>query len=629
LLNALWLNQTVSPHYIGLSNPVIYETTFLIPTGFNPSLVLDLLSDIRATVTLNGNVIGDNSNPVTYPDPLGTPATFSTANPIHFNTGTTPNVLTVEITQAINEINGFALSGAVSSMNSSSTSTEVTVQEIFADCIDCLGVCYRLVDCEGILDSFYTNSQLSGDLSAYVGQIITIVTCPDTCWQLEEADCPVEVTEVIEILNAFPDCETCLPQDPAPVPFVNTNRTVKPGYDTKGCSPKYVEKISCDFAEAMFQKAASKRYGIEFCCSFDVDELNIKKQLMDFKMITDPDACKTITNECCPPCQLTGEICAFDPRSCNPPEDLTGELIVPAVTVIPNCVTLSFNVPKSNPDESYIITGTDCCGNAITLKVSYPHTVTACFDLNFPYTYDPFINPPTVGGNCDCDPEPPFDCFCIQPYTLSTDEIGWITGTDCDGNLFNTEVYGFNPGAINPNPTICVRADGTADKSDNVKFDNNGECDIDNPCEPIVFDCECITPSLVGDQEGFFRGTNCDGIAFDIVLTGGVSYEPICVRNDGQTTSSANVTLTSGGSCTVDDDCTPPVVEDCSFISYIGQVLDPGPGGGTVSGQLCSGEEFFYDLAGGQLTPFICVKPSTIVITGNVNIAGVSPAPCS
>jgi hypothetical protein len=624
LFNALWITEVASPHYIGFSDNPIYQKTFLIPTGFNPSLAFDLLSDVHAVVTLNGFVIGDNNNPVTYPDTLGTPASFSTSNPIHFNTGTTLNTLTIEVNVNGAELSGVAIAGAITSMGSAANSTEVTVDQLFIDCDECLGTCYRLVDCEGAVEPIFTNSNLSGDLTQYVGQIITIASCPDVCWQLEEINCPPSVTDTIVITNSFIDCATCLPQEEPPAPFVNTNRTVKPGYDTKGCSPEYVEKISCDFSEAMFQIAASKRYGITFCCDFDPEKLSIKKQLMDLKMITDPDACKTIVNECCPPCSLTGDILVFNPVTCDPPNTLTGTLIETPVPT-PNCVTITFNAPQD--DNLYNVIGTDCCGADIVLSVSYAEPATACFDLNFPYVADPALRT-MIGESCDCDLTPPFDCFCIQPYTAVTG--GWISGTDCDGNLFNTAVYASSPGTTNPNPTICVRADGTLTTSDDVSFDNNGACDADNPCEPIVFDCECITPSIVGDDAvGFFRGTNCDGIPFDITLTGGMSYEPICVRSDGQATNSANVTLTSGGSCTVDGDCTPPVVEDCSFISYIGQVLDPGPGGGVVSGELCNGELFSYNLAGGQTTPFICVKPTSVVITGNVLVNGVSPAPCS
>jgi len=549
LFNALWINQIPSPHFIGTS-VTEYERTFVLPPAFIPSLVFDILSDVRAVVTLNGFVIGDNSNPVTYPNPLGTPANFSTSNPVHFNANPAINTLKVTITP-MTETSGFALAGLITSPGEPLTSTPVTVQEIFIDCDDCLGVCYRLVDCEGIIEAIYTNSQLSGDLSAYVGQIITIVTCPETCWQLEELDCPPSVTETIVVVNSFPDCETCLPQEPVPVPFVNTNRTVKPGYDTKGCSPAYVEKISCSWSESLFQQAASVRYGIKFCCSADFPPLDIKKQLLDFELITDPDACKTITNPCCPPCLLIGEICVFDPRSCNPPENLTGELVLPPVEVIPNCVTMSFSVPKSDPATEYNISGTDCCGNPILLSVSHPNTVEGCFDLNFPVTPDPFLNPATISGNCDCDPVPPFNCFCIQPAT-DDGQIGSITGNLCDGTPFNTEVYPTNPGAVNPNPVLCVRADGTATSSPNVIFINNGECDELNPCKTQV--AACVEVSFTNTSLDITTGVRfslCEGaIPQSISLSPGETSQVWCILPGTVVTDPSVQIIATGLTCT-------------------------------------------------------------------------------
>lgn len=321
LFNALWINQLIAPHLIGISQPTIYEKTFVLPPSFTPQLVLDLLSEIRAVVTLNGFIIGDNNNPVTYPDPLGTPANFSTSNPIHFNANPAVNTLRVEINVHGEERNGFALAGNITSQGQLLESTPVTIQEIFPCCEECTQVCYELTDCEGTKEPIQTNT----DLAQYVGQTITILTCPETCWTVAEIECPTstEATylEKVYVKEAFADCVSCLPA-PVPVePFEIKSRTVKPGYNTKGCSIEYVEKISCDYSEALYQEVITKRYGIKFCCSLDLDALDIKKQLMDFKMITDPDVCKPAAN-CCPPCNVTAELLTFTPLSCLAPIDV-------------------------------------------------------------------------------------------------------------------------------------------------------------------------------------------------------------------------------------------------------------------------------------------------------------------
>lgn len=37
----------------------------------------------------------------------------------------------------------------------------------------------------------------------------------------------------------------------------------------------------CAFAEAMFQKMASDRYGIEFCCSLELESLKLEKEKLE------------------------------------------------------------------------------------------------------------------------------------------------------------------------------------------------------------------------------------------------------------------------------------------------------------------------------------------------------------
>lgn len=47
--------------------------------------------------------------------------------------------------------------------------------------------------------------------------------------------------------------------------------------------------LLCSYAEALFQKAASQRYGVDFCCQKNLDELSLKKEkveLNDLCLIT-------------------------------------------------------------------------------------------------------------------------------------------------------------------------------------------------------------------------------------------------------------------------------------------------------------------------------------------------------
>jgi len=394
LFNALWINQLVSPHLVGISQPSIYETTFVLPVGFTPQLMFDLLSDVRAVVTLNGFIIADNSNPVTYPDPLGTPASFSTSNPIHFNPNPAINTLQVAISTAGEEKNGFALAGSITSMGEPLVSTPVTVQEIFIDCQDCLGVCYELIDCEGLLSPIQTST----DLSAYVGQVITLLTCPDTCWSVFEMPACPPITVEVYLKDSFTDCVTCLPSEPAPAPLEIKNRTVKPGYDTKGCSPAYVEKINCDWSESLFQQVASKRYGIQFCCSQDFSGLDIKKQLLDLKMITDPEACVTLSSACCPPCNVTAELITFTPATCPVPILVSAIFVPPPIIVGKDCRSALVNYRASKEPGPGTLQYVDCNGaDAIVILNDGDPPETICIDVSQPFTANANIDGGVTG----------------------------------------------------------------------------------------------------------------------------------------------------------------------------------------------------------------------------------------
>ena len=532
---ALWIAASYPTHSTFTPATYAYELEFTLPVGFVPNLQFSTISDNAAKFYLNGNLIGDNGNPAIYPSNWSIPYSFGTSNPAHFipQTAGGPQVLRVEVIDANgnnldNTSTGFALMGTVESLALPDPSTLVTVHEVFIDCDNCLGTCYRLVDCENLIEPIYTSSIVSGDLTEYVGQVIRIATCPETCWQLEEIQCPLDGIEVIEITNSFPDCVTCLPSDPPPPPLVIRNRTVKPGYNTKGCSTEYVEKISCDFSEAMFQQAASRRYGIKFCCAQDLDDLDIKKQLMDFKMITDPDACVASSNLCCEPCNVVAELITFTPLSCPAPSNVQATLVSPNPPVQPNCTDVSLTAGKADPATPHDVVGVDCCGIPFTIQIFHgQQPVQLCVDLDQPFTYDPNVIV-ISGGNCDCDPNPPFDCFCIVPTNAIDNPPGNFSGNLCDGTPFDMEVLpdvSYEP--------ICVRADGSHTKSDWVTLQNLGDCTDDGVCDPLPI-CTAITylgqPADPGPGGGNVSGLLCNGTPFNIDLASGESSGVLCIQ---------------------------------------------------------------------------------------------------
>lgn len=81
----------------------------------------------------------------------------------------------------------------------------------------------------------------------------------------------------IEHLNGiYPGCTEC------------NNDGVKHKDNTE-----YYEKVNCDFADAVYNKAMSDRYGVEFCCEKDLQRLTIKKKLLDAGQLQDDiDLCE-------------------------------------------------------------------------------------------------------------------------------------------------------------------------------------------------------------------------------------------------------------------------------------------------------------------------------------------------
>lgn len=182
--------------------------------------------------------------------------------------------------------------------------------QIFAtypDCPTCIGICYLLTDCAGILHPM----TVSNDLSGYVGQIVQFTDCGDTCWSVEVAPTCDDAVCTTAVSASFVDCVTCLPPVVPIPPEPLHPRRVKPGYYTPGCDPAYTERINCTFAEAVFDEMAKVRYGITVCCEEDIDKWDIKKQELDLRALYDPSLCKSTLPVCCPPCDVRAIITIF------------------------------------------------------------------------------------------------------------------------------------------------------------------------------------------------------------------------------------------------------------------------------------------------------------------------------
>lgn len=347
----------------------------------------------------------------------------------------------------------------------------------YDDCDTCIGICYILRDCENLLPDIQTLD----DLSTYVGDIIKIKTCPDTCWLvIESEDCPNPVTLPL-ITDTFSSCEDCLPPIPPPLPVDLITRRVKPGYYTKGCSPEYTEKISCKFGDAMFDEVAKVRYGIDICCDYDIDKWWIKKELLNLKAIYDPALD-------CPP-----KVC-----KCYTITQTAGSTDFKYINCEGDCITISLGTGETGYICSQI----------------WPNAL--CPDLGDLYTIE------TIGALCTddlfCAPPPPIPCYCYS-ITPSKSTIGiTISYVACDGTPIQ-EYYPIGSGIIN----VCAQEDTLIIVEGVIKsISKNGVCEETAECLPQPPVCNCYQ-MVINVDAALVSYINCEGESVSVTIIFGES----------------------------------------------------------------------------------------------------------
>jgi hypothetical protein len=176
----------------------------------------------------------------------------------------------------------------------------------------------------------------------------------------------------------------------------------------------YNNKVNKEFAEAMYQKMASKRYGIDFCCTPDLNKWSIKKELLDFndKQI---DICSSCNSD-------------------NPaqPGDFN--------YVSKGCGKLDITTESLGGTISYVP-----CGSfrRITETFSGTDTHTICYDICAGYTATPI--------DSGCEPcfittESTEKCisskFCksYEFTNLEAEATSIINFTSCEGTLFTIPI---------------------------------------------------------------------------------------------------------------------------------------------------------------------------------------------
>ena len=169
-------------------------------------------------------------------------------------------------------------------------------------------------------------------------------------------------------------------------------RIGEPGFSSKNCDPKKIVDIKCKFGDAVYALFKRMRFGIETCCEYDLDKIEIKNSLVDFGFIYDPDLCvegQPVPFGCCPqPCNVIASIEIPVFITCPAPTDAIVIIDVPmnppipAVCIPPNgasaLLTLSIPAPLCKVYRVVIATDspagsilyTDC--NSVAQVINYP-----------------------------------------------------------------------------------------------------------------------------------------------------------------------------------------------------------------------------------------------------------------
>jgi len=142
-----------------------------------------------------------------------------------------------------------------------------------------------------------SNGTITVSATGNVGPITYLWNTGDTTASLTGL-LPGVYTVTVSDLDAGEDCFVTLtiiltepPAPPPPEACEVTPRLGEPGFSVRNCDPKTVIKIKSKFADSIYALFKRMRYGIETCCEFDLDKIDIKHQLLELGEMNDPDAC--------------------------------------------------------------------------------------------------------------------------------------------------------------------------------------------------------------------------------------------------------------------------------------------------------------------------------------------------
>jgi len=129
----------------------------------------------------------------------------------------------------------------------------ITVDTSYIGCVECARTYYLLEDCTGYLPNVITYT----DLSAYVGSVIKLEYCPETCWSVSITLDPTDAGEVVFIDQGYSTCEICW----ATLPCICT--TVRNDNTAADISLNY-RYIDCNFNVQNFTLSSGET-SLKFC----------------------------------------------------------------------------------------------------------------------------------------------------------------------------------------------------------------------------------------------------------------------------------------------------------------------------------------------------------------------------
>ena len=108
----------------------------------------------------------------------------------------------------------------------------ITVDTSYIGCVECARTYYLLEDCTGYLPDVITYT----DLSAYVGSVIKLEYCPETCWSVSITLNPTNAGEVVFTDVEYVSCSACLLTLPCICITVRNDSTTSKEYRYYDCS---------------------------------------------------------------------------------------------------------------------------------------------------------------------------------------------------------------------------------------------------------------------------------------------------------------------------------------------------------------------------------------------------------